>query len=250
MNWSDVGIVLSARRHGEGSSIVSLMTPQHGRHAGLVRGGSGRRARGVYEAGNMVSVDWQARIEDHLGTFKCELLKPQAALYLDDPLRLAGLSSACAILEMALPDREPHFEVYESLFNFIENLEADDWLEAYVRWEINLLANLGFGLELTACASTGKSENLIYVSPKSGQAVSSSAGEPYKDKLLALPKFLLSEAIISANINHAEIFEGLTLTSYFMDRNLFIYTKNGAPPARVRLVDQLKQKHIITTKTS
>ena len=126
-------------------------------------------------------------------------------------MRLAGLSSACAILEMALPDREPHFEVYESLFNFIENLEADDWLEAYVRWEINLLANLGFGLELTACASTGKSENLIYVSPKSGQAVSSSAGEPYKDKLLALPKFLLSEAIISANINHAEIFPQMVM---------------------------------------
>ncbi|MBT3989410.1 MAG: DNA repair protein RecO [Rhodospirillaceae bacterium] len=246
MNWSDIGIVLSAKKHGEGSAIVSLMTPEHGRHAGLVRGGSGKRARGIYEAGNLVSVDWQARIEEHLGTFRCELLKPQAALYLDDSLRLAGLSSACAVLEMALPERESHPEIYESLFNFIANLESETWLEDYVHWEIDLLADLGFGLDLTSCASTGQSDELIYVSPKSGQAVSTTAGEPYKDKLLALPGFLQEAVETPAKIDFEAIFQGLNLTSYFMDRNVFIHSKNGAPPARTRLVDRVKQKHTLS----
>ena len=246
MNWSDVGIVLSARKHGEGSAVVTLMTPKHGRHAGLVRGGSGKRARGIYEAGNLVSVDWRARVEDHLGSFKCELLKPQAALYLDDTLRLAGLSAVCAVLEMALPERESYPEVYESLFNFIANLDSEFWLEDYVRWEIKLLVDLGFGMDLTSCASTGQSDELIYVSPKSGHAVSTTAGEPYKDKLLALPSFLQDGVKTSDKIDFRAISQGLTLTSYFMDRNVFIHNKNGAPPARMRLVDRVKQKHIIS----
>ncbi len=245
MNWSDIGIVLSARKHGEGSAVVSLMTPAHGRHAGLVRGGSGKRARGIYEAGNLVSVDWRARIEEHLGAFTCELLKPQAALYLDDSLRLAGLSSACTVLEMALPEREPHPEVYESLANFITNLDSETWLEDYVRWEIKLLGDLGFGLDLASCASTGQSDELIYVSPKSGQAVSTTAGEPYKDKLLALPSFLQAGANLEMKTDFGEVFQGLLLTGYFMDRNVFIHSKNGAPPARTRLVDRVKQKHTL-----
>jgi DNA repair protein RecO (recombination protein O) len=246
MNWSDIGIVLSARKHGEGSAIVSLMTPEHGRHAGLVRGGSGKRARGIYEAGNLVAVEWRARIEEHLGTFTCELLKPQAALYLDDSLRLAGLSSACSVLEMALPERESHPDVYESLFNFIANLESDTWLESYVEWELHLLAELGFGLDLSSCASTGQQDELIYVSPKSGQAVSTNAGEPYKDKLLALPDFLMGAPNVDQQTDFGAVFLGLHLTGYFMDRHIFIHNKNGAPPARTRLVDRVKQKNTIS----
>ena len=245
MNWSDVGIVLSSRKFGESSVIVSLMTPEHGRHAGLVRGGSGKRARGIFQAGNMVSVDWSARVEDQLGSFKCELLKPLAALYLDDSLRLAGLSSACAVVERALPERECYQDVYESLFNFLINLESDDWLENYVRWEISLLSSLGFGLNLSSCASTGQISDLIYVSPKSGQAVSAIAGKPYKDKLLGLPYFLTHEVKKITLLNYDAIYQGLYLTSYFLDRNAFIHNKNGAPSARSRLVDQVKQKHII-----
>ena len=248
MNWSDIGIVLSTRKHGEGSAIVSLMTPEHGRHAGLVRGGSGKRARGIYEAGNIVSADWRARIEEHLGSFTCELIKPQAALYFDDSLRLAGLSSVCAVLEMALPEREPHPEVYESLFNFIANLDSENWLEDYVRWELKLLSDLGFGLDLTTCASTGQSDELIYVSPKSGQAVSTTAGEPYKDKLLALPSYLQKGGEASDQNHFEAVFQGLHLTGYFMDRNVFIHSKNGAPPARTRLVDRVKQKHMIADR--
>ena len=245
MNWSDVGIVLSSRKFGESSVIVSLMTPEHGRHAGLVRGGSGKRARGIFQAGNMVSVDWSARVEDQLGSFRCELLKPLAALYLDDSLRLAGLSSACAVVERALPERERYQDVYESLFSFLINLESNDWLENYVRWEISLLTSLGFGLNLSSCASTGQIFDLIYVSPKSGQAVSAIAGKPYKDKLLGLPYFLTHEVKKFTLLNYDAIYQGLYLTSYFLDRHAFIHNKNGAPSARSRLVDQVKQKHII-----
>ena len=193
MNWSDVGIVLSSRKYGETSVIVSLMTPGHGRHLGLVRGGAGKRARGIYQAGNLVSVDWSARIEEQLGTFRCELLKPLAALYLDDPLRLAGLSSACAVAERALPEREDYMDVYESLYDFLVKLDVENWLENYVRWEISLLTSLGFGLNLSSCASTGQTFDLIYVSPKSGHAISAIAGKPYKNKLLGLPDFLISD---------------------------------------------------------
>lgn len=245
MNWSDVGIVLSARKYGEGSAVVSLMTPEHGRFSGLVRGGSGNRARGIYESGNVVSVDWRARIEEHLGAFNCELIKPYAALYLDDKLRLAGLSSACAVLELALPEREPYPEVYESLFNFVENLEIQAWLEDYVRWEKNLLTALGFGLDLTSCASSGQTDELIYVSPKSGRAVSKNAGEPYKDKLLSLPNFLTDHDNIKKKNDYREISNGLFLTGYFLDRNVFIHNRTGAPPARIRLVDRVRQNHII-----
>ncbi len=248
MNWSDVGIVLSSKKYGESSVIVSLMTLEHGRHSGLVRGGSGKRARGIYQAGNLVSVDWSARIEDQLGSFRCELLKPLAALYLDDVLRLAGLSSACAVVERALPERENNLDIYESLFNFLINLESEEWLENYVRWEISLLAALGFGLNLSSCASTGQSADLIYVSPKSGQAVSAIAGKPYKDKLLELPSFLTQGLESSTLINYSAIYQGLYLTSYFLDRNAFIHNKNGAPSARDRLVDRVKQKHIIVKR--
>ena len=115
MNWTDIGIVLSARKHGEGSAIVSLLTEEHGRHAGLVKGGSGKRARGIYEPGNLVSATWKARLEEHLGTFTCELTKAHAALVFDDQIRLAVLSAACAVTEVALPEREPHPALYESL---------------------------------------------------------------------------------------------------------------------------------------
>ena len=222
------------------------MTPEHGRHLGLVRGGAGKRARGIYQAGNMVSVDWSARIEEQLGTFRCELLKPLAALYLDDPLRLAGLSSACAVVERALPEREEYMDVYESLCDFLVKLGAKNWLENYVCWEVSLLASLGFGLNLLSCASTGQNFDLIYVSPKSGQAVSAMAGKPYKDKLLRLPDFLTSEGRKSKSINYEPIYRGLYLTGYFLERNAFIHNKNGAPSARLRLVDQVKQKHMIT----
>jgi len=246
MNWSDDGIVLSARKHGETSVIVTLMTAKHGCHAGLVRGGAGRRARGLYEAGNFVTADWRARLEEHLGTYTCELLKPNAALVLDDPIKLAGLSAACAVTERALPEREPHPELYESLSALVSAIEEENWLRYYVHWELGILTDLGFGLDLTSCAATGTQENLIYVSPKSGQAVSEEAGAPYKEKLLPLPRFLL-ESSADGEVSSGDLASGLELTGYFLERQVFIHHKSGGPSARARFVDRLTQSATISS---
>lgn len=246
MNWSDEGIVLTARKHGETSVIVTLMTAEHGCHAGLVRGGAGRRARGLYESGNFVTADWRARLEDHLGTYTCELLKSNAALVLDAPLKLAGLTSACAITERALPDREPHPEHYRSLSALVTAIEEDNWIQRYVRWELQMLMDLGFGLDLSACAATGSADHLIYVSPKSGQAVSSEAGQPYQQKLLPLPPFLLSRTTEAASPTLQDLVKGLELTGYFLERQVFIHHKSGGPSARTRFIDRLTQKATIS----
>ncbi|MGH6932761.1 MAG: DNA repair protein RecO, partial [Dongiaceae bacterium] len=164
MEWTDEGIVLSARRHGEGAAIVALLTRDHGRHVGLVPGGAGRRARGVYEPGNRVRAVWRARLSEHLGHFACELLKSRAAVLLDSRTRLAALSAAVALVDGALPEREAHRRLFESLDGLIGRLcDADGdaaWTPAYVRFELDLLADLGFGLDLSRCAATGAADGL------------------------------------------------------------------------------------------
>ncbi len=240
MEWTDEGIVLSARKHGESAAIVNLLTEGHGRHAGLVRGGAGKRARGIYEPGNRVRATWKARLEEHLGSYTCELLRAGAADWLDDPLRLAGLSAVCAVAEAALPEREPHPETYARLSAFIAGLGRGDWLKSYVLWERDLLADMGFGLDLSECAGGGGAANLAYVSPRSGRAVSLAAGATYKDKLLALPVFLLDDpargvASGSPAGEIADIADGLKLTGYFLERHAFIHDARGVPPARTRL---------------
>lgn len=246
MEWTDDAIVLKARRHGESSAIVTLLTREHGRHAGLVPGGSGKRARGIYEPGNQVRATWRARLPEHLGHFACELVAANAARLLDDPLRLAALASATAVAEAALPEREPHPRTYVGLLGLVADLTAAEgdtvaWAATYVRWELDLLAELGFGLDLTECAATGSNDRLIYVSPKSGRAVSAAAGEPYRDRLLALPPFLLGSG--AARLD--EVLAGLTLTGHFLARDVFSYgahAKTGQPAARTRLIDRLRRQ--------
>jgi DNA repair protein RecO (recombination protein O) len=235
MEWSDHGIILSARRHGEGSLIVQLLTERHGRHAGLVRGGTGKRTRGVYLPGNTVSATWRARLADHLGNYSCELLGSRAAALLDDPVKLAGLSSLCAVAEIALPEREAHPAVYRGFMIVLDAFEAGDWHAPYVRWELGLLAELGYGLDLARCAATGRNDALAYVSPRSGRAVSLSAGEPYRDRLLPLPPFLIGATTASA----ADVQAGLRLTGYFLETRLFGPEGRALPAARQRLVDRL-----------
>ncbi len=192
MDWTEDGIVLAARKHGEASAVVQLFTRGHGRHAGLVRGGAGSKARGVYQAGNLVAARWRARLAEHLGSFTCELVRSHAAAILDDPLRLAGLASACAVAEATLPERHPYPELYDAFAAMIGALANDPaWSAVYVHWELTLLGELGFGLDLGRCAATGATDDLVYVSPKSGRAVSRLAGEPYRDRLLPLPGFLV-----------------------------------------------------------
>jgi DNA repair protein RecO (recombination protein O) len=247
MEWSDDGIVLGARLYGEGAVIVNLITRGHGRHAGLVRGGSGVRARGIYEPGNRVRAVWRARLAEHLGHYTCELVEACAARHFDDPLRLAVLSAATAVAEAVLPEREPHSRLYESLQRLLLGLDATDneSAAAYVRWEVELLAELGFGLDLGACTVTGATEDLVYVSPRSGRAVSRDAGAPYGERLLRLPAFLLG----GGPADRSDIRAGLKLTGFFLDRYVFAPVRPAAdhggeraghtPPARDRLVARI-----------
>jgi DNA repair protein RecO (recombination protein O) len=248
MDWKDEGIVLSAYKHGESAAIVNLLTREHGRHAGLVRGGAGKRARGIYQPGNHVVVQWRARLAEHLGSYQCELTSALAAHLLDDRLRLAGLSAACALTEAALPEREPHGALFEIFAALLAALDRKDWLVLYVRWELDLLRELGFGLDLSSCVATGRNDQLAYVSPKSGHAVSLVAGEPYRHALLTLPSFLLNEEGARSAGKDGEtptgISDGLTLTGYFLEHFVFAPNNRGLPAARQRLAERLARDAI------
>lgn len=245
MQWSDAAIVLSVRKHGENAAIVTLLTRGHGRHAGLVRGGTGRRARGVLQPGNLVAARWQARLSEHLGTLVCELERAHAAALMDDAPRLAGMRSACAIAETGLPERDPHRTVYDGTVDLLDAMAtAPGWQLAYVRWELALLTDLGFGLDLSVCAATGATENLAYVSPRTGRAVSTEAGRPYRDRLLRLPRFLLDNA--TADATAADVEAGLALTGFFLDRHLLVPHGAALPPARARFVATLTRPPTIS----
>lgn len=236
MNWNDEGVVLSSRKHGEHAVIVQLLTHRHGRHAGLVRGGSGQRGRGIYQPGNCVKAEWRARLAEHLGSYSCELVAAPTAVLLDDPLRLSALTSACAIAESALPEREAHPRLYTRLLDFMVALGGDTWMAAYVEWELLLLTDLGYGLDLSSCAATGRRDGLIYVSPKSGRAVSREAGEPYRARLLPLPRFLTDGDDVP---DLTDIVDGLALTGFFLERQVYALLDRPSPAARTRFVDRV-----------
>jgi len=234
MHWSDEGIVLSARPHGESGAILQLLTRAHGRHAGLVRGGQGKRARGILQPGNLVAAEWSGRLAEHLGTYVCEPVTAYAARVLDDAERLAALSAAASVCEGALPEREPHAACFEGLRALLEELPGGHWAEVYVHWELAFLAELGFGLDLAKCAAGGANDQLAYVSPKSGRAVSLAAGEPYREKLLVLPGFLAGRGGGGPN----EVGQGLALTGFFLERFVFAPHHKPLPAARRRLANR------------
>ncbi|WP_119678745.1 DNA repair protein RecO [Indioceanicola profundi] len=241
MDWIDEGIVLSNRPHGETASTAVLLTREHGRHAGLVHGGQGRAMRPVLEPGSRVAARWRARLADQLGHYTLEMERATAAGLLDEPLRLAALSSACALLDAGLAEREPHPGLYDATLALFAALQTEVWAEIYVRWEIGLLEELGFGLDLERCAATGIAENdqLAYVSPRTGRAVSLSAAEPFKEKLLPLPRFLVG---LSAG-GPEEVKQGLDLTGHFLDRHVFAQRHVEVPPARVRFAERYTRTH-------
>lgn len=236
MEWRDRGFVLAARPYGESAQIVELLTQGHGRHLGLVRGGQSRKRRGLFEPGNEVAAVWRGRLAEHLGTLACELVGAHAARLIDEPDRLAGLAAATALLSATLPEREPHADVFAAFAALIAALEeAGDWPARYVLWERDLLAALGFGLDLSRCAATGATADLAYVSPKSGRAVSRDAGLSYRDRLLPLPAFLWRAAPAAA----ADLALGLQLTGFFLLRHLLSPQRRALPPARARLLSRL-----------
>lgn len=233
MEWTDEGIILSVRPHGETAAVVELLTREHGRHSSLVHGGRARRLRPTLQIGNHVDATWKARLADQLGHATIELRRGYASAAMQEPLALAGLSSVAALSRM-LPERDPHPNLYEiTLFvlGFLD--DATVWPALYVRWELALLTELGFGLDLATCAATGAKFDLSYVSPKSGRAVSRSAGEPYKDKLLALPSFLTAER--PSEVSTDAVLTGLELTGYFIERRVLHPRELPLPDVRLRL---------------
>ena len=238
MDWQEDAIVLGARKHGETSAVVEVLTRDHGRHAGLVRGGRSKRMRPVLQQGNLVQATWRARLEEQLGNFTLEPISLGAALAMDDPFRLAGLTTLTALCGL-LPDRDPQPQVYEAALLVLENLDHEDiWPALLVRWEAGLLDSLGFGLDLSRCAATGSTDDLIYVSPKTGRAVSARAGEPYKNKLFDLPPFLLGKP----ELDITDVLMGFELTGYFLQRNLASPRGIELPDSRGRVINYLKSR--------
>lgn len=237
MEWHDEGILVSVRPHGETGAVAEVFTRAHGRHLGLVHGGRSRRMRPALQTCNHVDVVWRARLNEQLGTFTVELKTGFAAAVMDRPLPLLGLESLAALTHL-LPERDPHPSLFEVTLFVFEFLDDDaSWPALLARWELALLEELGFGLDLAQCAATGASDDLIYVSPRSGRAVSRAAGEPYKDKLLALPRFLLPGA--PGDVPRADVLAAFALTGHFLEKR--ILEPNGAvlPEVRARLLARL-----------
>lgn len=236
MQWSDEGVILSVKPHGETAAVAEVFTRAHGRHLGLTQGGRSRRLRPVLQMGNHVEVVWKARLAEHLGQLSLELRKGYAAQAMEDPLTLAGLSSLCALTRL-LPERDPHPGLYEITLFVLSYLDdAHVWPALLVRWEMALLDELGFGIDLSSCAATGSKDELVYVSPKSGRAVSAAAGAPYKDKLLALPGFLATgNGGRSTTASDGDVLAGLELTEHFLLTRVLAPRDAPLPDARARL---------------
>jgi DNA repair protein RecO (recombination protein O) len=238
MDFEDDAFVLSARAHGETGAIVELLTEHHGKYAAHIAGGASRRIKPFLQAGAKVSVGYRARTSDQLGSATLEPIGEGPAALFDDPLALAGIAAAAAVAAGALPEREPHpgaFLALEALTSAL--LLADIWPAVYVRYEAGLLQDLGFGLDLTKCASTGSTDDLTHVSPRTGRAVSAAAAEPYKDRLLRLPPFLLGA---QAGLAPGDVGLGLDLTGHFLETFVFAVMNKPLPPARVWLIDRLR----------
>jgi DNA repair protein RecO (recombination protein O) len=236
MQWSEEAIVLAVRHHGESSAILEVLTRAHGRSLGLVRGGRSRALRPVLQPGNSIIATWRARLEEHLGLFTIELTSPRAARLMADGFRLAGLTTVTG-LALLLPEREPHPRIYDATVLLLDRLEDDAiWPALLARWELGLLDELGFGLDLRRCAATGGNQALAYVSPRSGRAVSAEAGEPYRERLLRLPPFLTDAG---GSPNSSDVADGLKLTGYFLERHILGPRGLAAPGARAILLEKL-----------
>ncbi len=237
IGWREDGTLLSVRRHGETSAIIEVFTEGHGRHVGVVRGGASRKLAPVLQPGAQLDVAWSARLDEHIGTFTVEPLKSRAAAVMSDRLALAGLNALTALLSFSLPEREPHELLYRrslALFDLLGTNEA--WPVIYLRWELLLLEEMGFGLDLGRCAVTGGRDDLVYVSPKSGRAVSAQGAGDWADRLLPLPPILMGQGVGPTS----EVLDGLRTTGHFLANWLApALGDKPLPEARQRLVDAL-----------
>lgn len=236
MEWQDEGLVIGARKHGETSVILELMTRARGRHLGVVRGGRSKAMRPVLQAGNLVAASWRARLEDHLGAFSVEPLESRAARYLDRGAALHGVAVLAALLRL-LPERDPQEELFDMANAIATRLDADDAAAPLLaRFELALLAALGFGLDLSRCALTGTRQDLAFVSPKSGRAVNRVAGEPWRARLLPYPQFLQET---SAEAPAAEVIAAFRLSGYFLTRDVLAPRGAAMPASRALYLDAI-----------
>jgi len=239
MEWEDDAYVLSARAHGESGAIVDLLTAEHGRFAAHVAGGGSRKLKPILQPGSRVIARYRARVSEQLGSASLEPVGEGPAALFDDRLALSGLAAAAAVAAGALPEREPHpgaYLAFEALTCAL--VHPDIWPAVFVRFEAGLLQDLGFGLDLSKCAATGALDDLIYVSPRTGRAVSREAGEPYKDRMLKLPPFMLGA---QAGLAPGDVGAGLALTGHFLEAFIFNPLNRPLPPARLWLVDRLAE---------
>jgi DNA repair protein RecO (recombination protein O) len=240
MEWTDDGIVLGVRRLGEANAIVELMTRGHGRHLGLVRGGAGSRMRPVLQPGNSVRAVWRARLDEHLGHFVVEGLQLRAASFLPVSHAVFGVTHLAALCRL-LPERDPQPAIYDAVVAILDRMHDRALAAAHVaRFELRLIAELGFGLDLERCAVTGQAVDLAYVSPKSGRAISRAAGAPWQDKLLRLPAFLVEEEPRTAP-SPEELADGLALTGFFLSRYVFEPRGEAPPESRARFLAAILQ---------
>ena len=238
VEWTDDAIVLGARAYGETQALAEVFTRTHGRAAAIVHGGASRRHKPTLQGGNLVRVTWKARTSDQLGFFApIDLMEPHAARLLDDPPALAAQQAAVELIRAGAAERQSYTGLYDALVVLIESLAvAELWPAIYTRFELGLLAELGYGLDLSACALTGDTHDLAFVSPKSGRAASREAGAPYADKLLRLPAFLTDGA---AKVESGDVADAFALAGYFLERRIFDRQGHGMPDSRRRLIEAL-----------
>tara|TARA_B100002052_G_scaffold297199_1_gene327349 strand:- start:565 stop:1299 length:735 start_codon:yes stop_codon:yes gene_type:complete len=238
MKWDDTGLILSSRRHGDNSLILSVLTMKHGKHSGFVRHKVTKKNSFIYEIGNVLDLTWTGRLEDQLGYYRCELIKSYSYNFFDNPLNLLALNSFCEMQNNFLPERESYKNLYRESLHFLKivNYNNFDWLCDYIRWELKFLAELGYGIDLTSCAVTGQKEDLSFVSPKTGRAISASAAGVWKKRLLALPRFLVNSNI--SNIDKSSIIDGINLTSFFLKKHLSMLGLK-LPGSRDRFINEI-----------
>ncbi len=233
-DWQDDGIILSSKPYAELHSITSILTKSHGRHVGLVQAGQSKKNRSILQPGSVVYAHWGARLVEQLGTFKVELSKNYSALLIDRPIRLAALSSICSLLEISLPEREPQIALWETTKAMLDILTLSEdetkWLPFFIKWELGLLKELGYELNLERCAVTGSHQKLAYVSPKTGRAVSIKAAGIYAERLFLLPMFLGGYVETSK-----EFSDGIKITGHFLQKYIFNTFEKTLPIARERL---------------
>ena len=237
IEWRDEGVLLAVRKHGEATVIVKVFTEHHGKHAGVVRGGAGRRQGPILQPGGQFEVVWKARLEEHMGVFTVEPMRSRAAQVMADPLALAGLTTVVGLLNFALPERAQHGALYSASINLLDLIcVTEAWPLAYLHWEMQLLEDLGFGLDLSCCAVSGTTEDLTYVSPKSGRAVAAHHAGRWKTQLLPLAPCMIGQSVA----DNGEIAAGLRTTGHFLEKWLAPSLGDRALPlARQRLVERL-----------